>query len=218
MSNLNIMGRSACINVQLNVSPVGRAGRRLLAAASCLTTLVLAASQLAPPREPRYRTQPLSQLELPCDLRALNEEYVAALNFKRQQLTPGAPLVHFDGQQLAGAFLQAYQQERYDSLYHELPPRCPELCGVILHADKYHDQPRQLARYIWTRFHESPPHDAIQRNPELVYVSVCCLNDFFVVRLSSTPWGHDKALYRRFQGVLLPIQAYTATHHPSSTR
>ena len=100
--------------------------------------------------------------------------------------------------------------ERRDSLYHDLTDfSFAEICGSLVDLEPYRGKPRELARYIWTRFHDSPPHDAVQRDSTLRFVSVSCLNDFFVVRLSSRPRVPNKAQLARFRATLLPIQTYT---------
>jgi hypothetical protein len=165
----------------------------------------------------RFRSVPLSQLTLPCDLTILNAEYVAALNYRRAQVSPGAPPACFDAGLLPGTFLHAYEMERRDSLYHALDDfTFAELCGSVNDLAPYRGRPRELARYIWTRFHRSPPHDAIQRDTSLRFVSVSCLNDFFVVRLSSRPRRPDAARQWEFRQRLAGIQAHTARQpHPA---
>ena len=117
---------------------------------------------------------------------------------------------------LPGTFLHTYEMERRDSLYHDLTDfSFAEMCGSIVDLTPYRGQPQQLARYIWTRFHNSPPHDALQRDSTLRFVSVSCLNDFFVVRLSSRPRIPDKAQRQHFRRVLLPIQTYTDQRFPA---
>ena len=157
-----------------------------------------------------FRSGPMNQLELPCDLSALNREYLLALNYRRQQRQPGAPPARLDPHLLPGTFLHAYEMERRDSLYHDLTDfSFAELCGSLVDLDPYRGKPRELARYIWTRFHDSPPHDAIQRDSTLRFVSVSCLNDFFVVRLRSSPRAPNRSQLARFRATLLPIQTYT---------
>lgn len=152
----------------------------------------------------------MSQLELPCDLSALNREYLLALNYKRQRRQPGAPLARVDPHLLPGTFLHAYEMEQRDSIYHDLNSYSyAEMCGSMVDMDPYRGKPRELARYIWTRFHDSPPHDATQRDSTLRFVSVSCLNDFFVVRLTSLPRAPNKEQMARFRKTLLPIQTYT---------
>ena len=162
------------------------------------------------PSTGRFRSVPMSQLELPCDLSALNREYLLALNYKRQRRQPGAPLARVDPHLLPGTFLHAYEMEQRDSIYHDLNSYSyAEMCGSMVDMDPYRGKPRELARYIWTRFHGSPPHDATQRDSTLRFVSVSCLNDFFVVRLTSSPRARNKEQMARFRKTLLPIQTYT---------
>lgn len=177
-----------------------------------LPLLALAGAAPAGPDEPgRFRSVPLSQLTLPCELAALNAEYVAALNYRRGQLSPGAPPARFDAGLLPGTFLHAYEMERLDSIFHARgQPGFAELCGSITNLTPYRGRPRELARYIWTRFHDSPPHDAIQRDTALRFVSVSCLDDFFVVRLSSRPHQPDAARQEQFRRTLAAIRAHTA--------
>ena len=152
----------------------------------------------------------MSQLELPCDLSALNREYLLALNYKRQQRQPSAPPARLDPHLLPGTFLHAYEMEQRDSIYHDMNSYSyAEMCGSMVDMDPYRGKPRELARYIWTRFHGSPPHDATQRDSTLRFVSVSCLNDFFVVRLTSSPRARNKEQMARFRKTLLPIQTYT---------
>ena len=195
--------------------------RRWAPAIALLVTLVLSGSRPAgqEPGTQRFRSGPLSQLALPCDLSALNQEYVAALNYQRQRRQPGAPPVRLDPHLLPGTFLHTYEMERRDSLYHDLTDfSFAEMCGSVVDLTPYRGQPQKLARYIWTRFHNSPAHDALQRDSTLRFVSVSCLNDFFVVRLSSRPRIPDKAQRLHFRRVLLPIQTYTDQRFPAQRR
>ncbi|RFP66900.1 hypothetical protein D0N36_02115 [Hymenobacter lapidiphilus] len=176
-----------------------------------LLAVLSGANSAEEPARRRFRSVPLSQLTLPCDLTALNAEYVAALNYRRAQRNPGARPAHFEAGLLPGTFLHTYEMERRDSLYHDRDDRTVgEICASVSNLAPYRGRPRELARYIWTRFHNSPPHAAIQRDTSLRFVSVSCLNDFFVVRLSSRPYRANATRQQQFQQTLAIVQAATA--------
>ena len=130
---------------------------------------------------PHYRSfKPL------CDLETLNAEYAAALNYKRRLACPKARSVYFDRNLLFGTVLHNQRMAQYDSLYHYLTFHA-ELAGSMPYTDEYKDNPRKLARYIWTRFNDSPGHAAIQRDTSLRFVSISCSDKYFIVRLDDHP-------------------------------
>ena len=130
---------------------------------------------------PHYR--PFKPL---CDLEALNVEYVAALNYKRHIACPKARPVIFDRNLLLGTVLHNQRMAQKDSLYH-YPTFHAEMCGSYIECTDCKDNPRKLARYIWTRFNDSPPHAATQRDTSLRFVSISCSNKYFIVRLDDHP-------------------------------
>jgi hypothetical protein len=169
----------------------------------CCTVLmsvsVPAASGISktPPTPPRT-----SYFKPPCDLQALNNEYAVALMYKRRFASPLAPAVHFDSNMLAGTVLHNQHMAEQDSLFHDYLSFHAELVGALIDVEEFRDNPRKLARYIWTRFDKSPHHAAIQRDAALCYVSVSCSNRYFVVRLDDHPSTRNQSIaesYRQWQ-------------------
>jgi hypothetical protein len=136
-----------------------------------------------------------------CDLEALNAEYAAALNYKRHLACPKARAVTFDRNLLLGTVLHNQRMAERDSLYH-YPTFHAEMCGAYVNCIECRDNPRLLARYIWTRFHDSPPHAATQRDTSLRFVSISCSAKYFIVRLDdhlSVRHPDEVKLYHQWQ-------------------
>jgi hypothetical protein len=172
----------------------------LVRALSYLTPIGLLSplSMGLPPKSspPHYRSfEPL------CDLEALNVEYAAALNYKRRLACPTARSVYFDRNLLLGTVLHNQRMAQKDSLYHYQTFHA-ELAGSHINADECRGNARKLARYIWTRFNESPAHAATQRDTSLRFVSISCSEKYFIVRLDDKPSPRHEdevRLYRQWQ-------------------
>lgn len=121
-----------------------------------------------------------------CDLESLNVEYAAALNYKRHLACPQARPVVFDRNLLFGTVLHNQRMAQKDSLYH-YPTFHAELVAAYINCVECRSNPRKLARYIWTRFNDSPAHAAIQRDTTLRFVSISCSEKYFIVRLDDHP-------------------------------
>ena len=118
----------------------------------------------------------------PCNLKQLNDEYVALLAFRRRRVSPRALAPRYDPVLFHGAFSFAQVLEREQSLRHDMAQPCAEICGtssVALPAN-----PKVLANFIWSSFANSPHHAAIQADERLVYVSAAATGHKFVVRLN----------------------------------
>jgi hypothetical protein len=104
-----------------------------------------------------------------------------------------APAVRFDVNMLPGAVFHNQRMVAKDSLYHDYLTFHAELVGYLIDIEEFRDNPKKLARYIWSRFDKSAHHAAIQRDAALCYVSVSCSEHYFVVRLDDHPTPRDKA-------------------------
>lgn len=173
----------------LSPAPQKRMSYRLLPIGLVCCTVLMGVSVPAasgtskkPPTSPRT-----SYFKPPCDLQALNNEYAVALMYKRRVTSPLAPAVHFDANMLAGTVLHNQRMAEQDSLFHDYLSFHAELVGALIDIEEFRDNPRKLARYIWTRFDKSPHHAAIQRDASLCYVSMSCSSRYFVVRLDDHP-------------------------------
>lgn len=135
----------------------------------------------------------------PYDLQALNAEYATALMCERRLASTQAPDIRFDANMLTGTVLRNQHMVEKDSLFHDYLSFHAELVGYLIDIEEFRNNPRQLARYIWTRFAQSPKHAAIQRDASLCYVSVSCSNHYFVVRMDDHPTPLDKAKLKIFR-------------------
>ena len=173
----------------LSPAPQKRMSYQLLPIGIVCCTVLMGVSVTAASGTSKLPTTPprSSYFKPPCDLQALNNEYAVALMYKRRVASPLAPEVHFDGNMLAGTVLHNQRMAEQDSLFHDYLSFHAELVGTLIDIEEFRDNPRKLARYIWTRFDKSPHHAVIQRNASLCYVSVSCSSRYFVVRLDDHP-------------------------------
>ena len=124
----------------------------------------------------------------PCDLQALNREYIAALDYVRHQLDPNAPMLRFDPALFVLTVLHAAKMEQADSLFHASSPSlryAAELIGTK-HSVQTQDV-RKLAKFMLTSLQNSEPHCEFQSNIKLIYVSIAATKNYYAVRLSDTP-------------------------------
>lgn len=127
----------------------------------------------------------------PCDLAALNKEYIARLNRLRRQLSPTAPLVQFDANLFAGCVLHVVKMEATDSLVHAYSIKnCAELIG----AKKYQQtgDAGRIAQFAIFQFENSERHCQIQESINYVRVAIAASKSYYIVRLADTPLPTDK--------------------------
>lgn len=128
----------------------------------------------------------------PCDLAALNKEYIVRLNRLRRQLSPTAPLVQFDPNLFTGCVLHVAKMEATDSLMHAYSIKnLAELIG----AKKYQQtgDAGRIAQFAIFQFENSERHCQIQESTHYVRVAIACSKNYYIVRLADTPLAADKA-------------------------
>ena len=128
---------------------------------------------------------PPALLAPPCDLKRLNNEYVALLAANRHRASPAAPAPRYDAVLFDGARHFAQALERKKTLRHDPTQPCAEMCGTS--SEVLTSDPKALAKFIWSSFANSPHHAAIQADKRLVWVSVAATGHKFVVRLNYHP-------------------------------
>ena len=134
----------------------------------------------------------------PCDLAALNKEYIARLNRLRRQLNPNAPLVQFDPNLFVGCVLHVAKMEAKDSLVHAYSIKYfAELIG----AKKYVQtgDAGLIAQFALSQFEGSERHCQIQESFNYVRVAVASSKNYYIVRLADTPLAADKAEQAAFK-------------------
>lgn len=161
---------------------VARYGGRLLLLAGVIMPQVVG-SQVRPP-SPAFVP--------PCDLAALNKEYIARLNRLRRQLNPSAPLVQFDPNLFVGCVLHVVKMEVKDSLVHAYSIKnFAEMIGTKKSVQM--GDAGRIAQFAISLFENSEPHCQIQENVTYVRVAIACSKNYHIVRLADTPLAADKA-------------------------
>ena len=128
----------------------------------------------------------------PCDLAALNKEYITRLNRLRRQLNPSAPLVQFDPNLFTGCVLHVVKMEAKDSLVHAYSIK--NFAEMI--ATKKSVQTGnagRIAQFAISLFENSERHCQIQENASYKFVAVACSKNYYIVRLANTPLAADKS-------------------------
>ena len=139
------------------------------------------------------QARPLSPAFVPpCDLAALNKEYIARLNRLRRQLNPSAPLVQFDPNLFTGCVLHVVKMETTDSLVHAYSIKnFAEMIGTKKSVET--GDAGRIAQFALSLFENSELHCQIQENVNYVRVAIAASNGYHIVRLADTPLAADKA-------------------------
>lgn len=135
---------------------------------------------------------PIPAFVPPCDLAALNKEYIVRLNRLRRQLNPTAPLVQFDPNLFVGCVLHVAKMEAKDSLVHAYSIKnLAELIG----AKKYQQtgDAGHIAQFAISQFEGSERHCQIQESVNYVRVAIAASKGYYIVRLADTSLAADKA-------------------------